>query len=154
MYAGSTYLYVGVNISRKKLPDLINTCKSSFLEVDCVRVELSFNLIDDFAIPRPSWLTIGKQFFMPVKQNLIWKGKTKQERKAWSNKEKMSLLLRERYASKGVNITHYQWKLNVKRKIKGALSALGQFLSTESHLKIMKNAFYFISKAIFVLKIF
>ena len=66
----------------------------------------------------------------------------------------MSLLLRERYASERVNITHCQWKVNVKRKIKGALPVLGQFLVTESSLKIMKNAFYFSLNALFVLKIF
>ena len=38
--------------------------------------------------------------------------------------------------------------------IKGALSGLRQFLVTESPLKMMKNAFYFTSKALFVLKIF
>ena len=38
--------------------------------------------------------------------------------------------------------------------IKGALSGLRQFLATESPLKMKKNAFYFISKALFVLKIF
>ena len=37
---------------------------------------------------------------------------------------------------------------------KGALSGLRQFLATESLLKMMKNAFYFTSKALFVLKIF
>ena len=36
---------------------------------------------------------------------------------------------------------------------KGALSGLRQFLATENSLKLMKNAFYFISKALFVLKI-
>ena len=36
---------------------------------------------------------------------------------------------------------------------KGALSGLRQFLATESPLKIMKNAFCFTSKALFVLKI-
>ena len=40
------------------------------------------------------------------------------------------------------------------RNIKGALSGLRQFLATESPLKMMKNAFYFTSKALFVLKIF
>ena len=135
------------------IPDLISTCKSTFLEVDWVRVELSFSLIDDFIIPRPSRLTIEQQFFVSQIE-LHLKETNATTRNAWSNQEKLSLLLGERYASKGVNITHYQWKLNVKRKIKGALSALGQFLSNESHLKIMKNAFDFISKAIFVLKIF
>ena len=38
--------------------------------------------------------------------------------------------------------------------IKGALSGLRQFLTTESPLKMMKNVFYFTSKALFVLKIF
>ena len=38
--------------------------------------------------------------------------------------------------------------------IKGALSGLRQFLTTESPLKVMKNAFYSTSKALFVLKIF
>ena len=38
--------------------------------------------------------------------------------------------------------------------IKGALSGLRQFLAIESFLKIMKNAFYFTSEALFVLKIF
>ena len=36
----------------------------------------------------------------------------------------------------------------------GALSGLRQFLATEGHLKMMKNTFYFISNALFVLKIF
>ena len=38
--------------------------------------------------------------------------------------------------------------------LKGALSGLRQFLAAESPLKMMKNAFYFTSKALFVLKIF
>ena len=38
--------------------------------------------------------------------------------------------------------------------IKGALSGLGQFLAAEIPLKMMKNVFYFTSKALFVLKIF
>ena len=37
---------------------------------------------------------------------------------------------------------------------KGALSGLKQILAIESPLKMMKNAFYFTSKALFVLKIF
>ena len=36
---------------------------------------------------------------------------------------------------------------------KGALSGLWQFLAIESPLKVVKNAFYFTSKALFVLKI-
>ena len=38
-------------------------------------------------------------------------------------------------------------------KIKGALLGLRQFLVTESPLKMMKNAFYFTLKPLFVLKI-
>ena len=38
--------------------------------------------------------------------------------------------------------------------VKGALGGLRQFLATESPLKVMKNNFYFTSKALFVLKIF
>ena len=38
--------------------------------------------------------------------------------------------------------------------VKGALSGLRQFLAAGSPLKMMKNAFYFTSKAPFVLKIF
>ena len=37
---------------------------------------------------------------------------------------------------------------------KGALSGLRQFLATENPLKMMKDAFYFILKAFFVLKVF
>ena len=37
--------------------------------------------------------------------------------------------------------------------VKGALSGLRQFLATGSPLKMMKNAFCFTSKALFVLKI-
>ena len=40
------------------------------------------------------------------------------------------------------------------RNIKGALSGLRQFLATESPLKMMRNAFYFTSKALFVIKVF
>ena len=39
-------------------------------------------------------------------------------------------------------------------KIKGALSGRRQFLATESPLNMMKNAVYFTSKALFVVKIF
>ena len=38
--------------------------------------------------------------------------------------------------------------------LKGALEGLRQFFITESPLKMMKNAFYFTLKALFVLKVF
>ena len=37
---------------------------------------------------------------------------------------------------------------------KGTLSGVRQFLATQSPLKVLKNAFYFTSKAPFVLEIF
>ena len=43
---------------------------------------------------------------------------------------------------------------NIIPLLKGALSGLRQFLATESLLKMIKNAFYFTLKAIFILKIF
>ena len=36
------------------------------------------------------------------------------------------------------------------RKVKGALSGLRKFLAIESPLKMMKNAYYFTSRALFV----
>ena len=54
---------------------------------------------------------------------------------------------------------HPSWSLflikcEICEIFKGALSGLRQFLATESPLKMMKNAFYFTLKALFVLKIF
>ena len=43
---------------------------------------------------------------------------------------------------------------NLYSSIKGALSGLIQFLATESPLKMMKNAFCFTLKTLFVLKVF
>ena len=43
--------------------------------------------------------------------------------------------------------------LNV-RSLKGPLSGLRPFLAFENPLKMMKNAFYFTSKALFALEIF
>ena len=48
----------------------------------------------------------------------------------------------------------FQLKLKLFTGVKGALSGLREFLLTENPLKRMKNAFYFISKALFFLKIF
>ena len=41
-----------------------------------------------------------------------------------------------------------------KEILKGALSGPGKLLTTESPFKMMKNAFYFILIALFILKIF
>ena len=51
---------------------------------------------------------------------------------------------------KCVNDLQDGWQLCIK----AALSGLTQFLATESPLKMMKNAFYFILKALGVLKTF
>ena len=45
-------------------------------------------------------------------------------------------------------------KLDNSLMTKDPLSNLRQFLTTESPLKIMKNTFYFMLKALFVLAIF
>ena len=50
--------------------------------------------------------------------------------------------------------THTHCTQKMKFSIKGALSGLRQFLAIERTLKLMRNAFYFTSKALFVLKIF
>ena len=48
----------------------------------------------------------------------------------------------------------FEIKLFMPWNVKGALSSLRQFLVTESPLKTMKNAFYWVLKALLVLKIF
>ena len=45
------------------------------------------------------------------------------------------------------------WNQFLVIQLKGALSGLRQFLATESPLKMIKNVFYFTSKALLVLKI-
>ena len=46
-------------------------------------------------------------------------------------------------------------KIIIREKLfKGTLSGLRQFLTTESPLKMMKNAFYLTLKALFIFKIF
>ena len=45
-------------------------------------------------------------------------------------------------------------KTNNNLRFKVALSGLRQFLATKSLLQMIKNAFYFTSKALFILKIF
>ena len=45
-------------------------------------------------------------------------------------------------------------RYSISSSFKDALSALRQLLATESPLKMIKNAYYFTSKALFVLKIF
>ena len=42
----------------------------------------------------------------------------------------------------------------MSNSIKGALAGLRYFLATKTPLKMMKNAFYFTLKALFVLNIF
>ena len=47
-----------------------------------------------------------------------------------------------------------KYHISTMEIIKGTLSCLRRLLATESSLKMMKNAFYFTLKALFVLKIF
>ena len=51
------------------------------------------------------------------------------------------------------NLRFDVYDLSLNRMIKGALSDLRHFLATESPLKMMKNAFYLTSKALFTPKI-
>ena len=52
-------------------------------------------------------------------------------------------------------LIEYSFRFFLKPKmLKSALSGLRQFLAIERPLKMMKNAFYITSKALFVLKIF
>ena len=48
----------------------------------------------------------------------------------------------------------FAWLKQCPKEFKGGLSGLRQFLATESPLRMMKNAFYLTSKALFFLKIF
>ena len=52
------------------------------------------------------------------------------------------------------SIRMYVNRIENRITFKGALSGLRQFLAAESPLKIMKNALYFTSKALSILKIF
>ena len=54
------------------------------------------------------------------------------------------------------NVTTINYSVVIFQEVellKGPLSGLRQFLASESPLKLIKNAFYFTSKFIFVLKI-
>ena len=53
-----------------------------------------------------------------------------------------------------LNVTWNHAHLSNGRLFKGTPLGLRQFLSTKSPLKTIKNVFYFISKALFVLEIF
>ena len=48
----------------------------------------------------------------------------------------------------------FTWLSSLYSPFKDALSGLTQYLANESNLEMMKNAFYFTLKAIFVLKMF
>ena len=53
-----------------------------------------------------------------------------------------------------ISIVHLKPYLHLFSYVKDALSGLRQFLAAETPLKVMKNAFYFPSKVVCVLKIF
>ena len=80
-------------------------------------------------------------------------------------KKKITCFLKNYVASlftffKKVHANHIEMDLeSINQKffflfLKGALSGLRQFLAIERLLKMMRNAFYFTSKALFVLKTF
>ena len=56
----------------------------------------------------------------------------------------------QEYSCKKMSFT---WRSR-KRKLKGPLLSLTQLLTAKSHLEMMKNAFYFMLQALFVLKTF
>ena len=56
------------------------------------------------------------------------------------------------YALKSQKIS--LWKYQRNSVFKGAMSSLRRFLAIESPLEMMKNAIYFTTKALFVLKVF
>ena len=58
------------------------------------------------------------------------------------------------YRKGAVHRTEIERQCSTARIFKGALSGLKQFLAAECPLKMMKKAFYFTSKALFVFKIF
>ena len=59
------------------------------------------------------------------------------------------------FICKGASCTYNKNNKIIRHSVfKGALSGLRQFLAIESPLKMMKNAFYFTSKALFILNIF
>ena len=68
----------------------------------------------------------------------------------------MVLLWGSRPILANIFLSHHEetWLNECPIKFNGGLSGLRQFLATESPLKMMKNAFYFTRKALFVLKIF
>ena len=54
-----------------------------------------------------------------------------------------------------LSVSHVNlYTLSSKLNFKGALLGLRQFFATESRLKMMENVFYYILKALFVIKIF
>ena len=59
-----------------------------------------------------------------------------------------------RFAVKLICCADFGSALSACCLLKGTLSRLRQFLATESPFKVMKNAFYFTLKALFVLKVF
>ena len=72
--------------------------------------------------------------------------------------EIVSFLVKLSIAASGAEPDNYHQRTNARvaskaaKGRKGTLSNLRQFLATENLLKTMKNVFYFMSKALFVLK--
>ena len=94
----------------------------------------------------------GLQEYMRAKHDFLQNCKTNNvflKFVRWKNIEHKALDECIKYYTRNLNDANKRLK-----ELTGILSGLRQFLATESPLKMMKNAFYFISKALFVLKIF
>ena len=66
-------------------------------------------------------------------------------------KQRNRYMVKQRNRGAGISLEFLTLKYN---ELKVTLSGLRQFLPIESPLKMMINAFYFTSKALFILKIF
>ena len=71
-----------------------------------------------------------------------------------SKDHRLNIIIRGMLQVRRNSICNIQILQKKQRNLKGALSGLRQFLATESPFTMMKNAFYFTSKAFFQLKIF
>ena len=74
--------------------------------------------------------------------------------KTLEKKETVALRNFRKYMCDGILDWLGHFEILILKTFKGALSGLKQLLATESPLKMMKNAFYFTSKALFVFKTF
>ena len=144
----------------------------------CFPFKLKFKILKDFSNTDFFSETTSGQSFRKIKQYLaVWESKgSKNPKKGhftgsqsiqktlrsfiWQNlknQPKMTVSAGKK-TFKNLKLENYRYNILLKLAryvydLKGALSGLRPFLATISSLKMMKNAFYFTSKALFVLKI-